>query len=115
MRARFRRSGRNLGGPAFGRGHQEFFDSGETFSEKFRQIENTKLFPVLMKADSPNSSDSLATISRKALAQRWSCSVETIKRKEKVGILNPLRLGKRFLRYRLSDIEAIEKASLLAD
>ncbi len=50
----------------------------------------------------------VTTLSRKELAKRWSCSVETIKRKEKAGLISPLRLGKRFLRYRLSDIEQVE-------
>lgn len=55
----------------------------------------------------------MKTLSRKELADRWSCSVETIKRKEKAGLLSPLRLGKRFLRYRLCDVEAVEEDALV--
>jgi len=48
-------------------------------------------------------------ITRKDLAHRWSCSVETIKRKERVGLLKPIKFGQRFVRYRLSDIEQLEE------
>ena len=47
-------------------------------------------------------------IDRKQLASRWSCSVLTIKRREKEGLLKPVHLSKRLVRYRLADIEAIE-------
>ena len=52
------------------------------------------------------------TISRKDLALRWSCHPLTIARHEKKGLLKPLRLGARLLRYRLGDIESIEAQSL---
>ncbi|RYZ74613.1 MAG: hypothetical protein EOP09_00135 [Proteobacteria bacterium] len=50
-------------------------------------------------------------LTRKELARRWNCSVETIKRKEKSqrNPVIPLKMGERFLRYRLSDIERIER------
>ena len=48
-------------------------------------------------------------ISRKKLASRWNCSIETLKRREKVGILQPIILG-RLVRYNLEDVEAIEAA-----
>ena len=47
--------------------------------------------------------------SRKDLATRWNCSIETLKRREKSGILNPTVLG-RLVRYKLEEIEAIESA-----
>ena len=47
------------------------------------------------------------TLDRKQLAERWSCCVETIKRREKARVLTALKLG-RLVRYRLSDIEAVE-------
>ena len=46
-------------------------------------------------------------LSRRELADRWSMSVETLKRRERCGILPFLKLG-RGVRYRLSDIEQIE-------
>jgi len=48
-------------------------------------------------------------LSRKELAERFSCSIKTLKRREKAGTLRPLSLGARTVRYRLSDILAIEE------
>jgi hypothetical protein len=50
-------------------------------------------------------------LSRKALAARWQTSVETIKRREREKVLKPLRFSQRLLRYKLSDIEALETAA----
>jgi hypothetical protein len=47
-------------------------------------------------------------LSRRQLAERWSISRETLKRREKAGILPFLKLG-RDVRYRLADIERIEQ------
>ena len=47
------------------------------------------------------------TLSRKELAQRWRCCMETIKRREKSRVLKALKLG-RLVRYRLADVEALE-------
>ena len=44
------------------------------------------------------------------LADRWSLSVETLKRRRRDGVLAALKLG-RSVRFRLSDIIAIENAS----
>ena len=46
-------------------------------------------------------------LSRRALADRWQFSVETLKRRERAGLLPFLTLG-RSVRYRLSDIERLE-------
>jgi predicted DNA-binding transcriptional regulator AlpA len=49
-------------------------------------------------------------LSRKALAARWQCHLETLKRWEASGRLpKPIKIGAKFLRYRLSDIEAVER------
>ena len=45
-------------------------------------------------------------LSRRCLSGRWNLSVETLKRREKAGILPFLKLG-RGVRYRLADIERI--------
>jgi predicted site-specific integrase-resolvase len=50
-------------------------------------------------------------LSRRAVANRWQTSVETIKRREKAGVLKPIRFNQRLLRYKLSDIEALEAAA----
>ena len=47
-------------------------------------------------------------ISRHTLRDRWDCSGETLKRYEKRGILRPVRIAPRMVRYRLSDILKIE-------
>jgi hypothetical protein len=47
-------------------------------------------------------------ISRRELAERWSCCIQTIKSREDAGILKPIRFGSRFWRYRLSDVVALE-------
>jgi len=47
-------------------------------------------------------------LTRRELANRWSCSTETVKRKTAAGILTPVRFGLRFVRYRLSEIESLE-------
>ena len=46
-------------------------------------------------------------LTRRDLAARWVVSQETLKRREKDGILPCLKLG-RGVRYRLEDIERIE-------
>jgi hypothetical protein len=47
-------------------------------------------------------------LTRRLLAERWSVSRETLKRRERAGLLPFLKLG-RDVRYRLDDIERIEK------
>jgi len=47
-------------------------------------------------------------LTRQQLAQRWHCCVHTIARRKD---LQPVRLGRRLLRYRLADVEAIEGAA----
>ncbi len=46
---------------------------------------------------------------RPALCCRWGCSLSTLKRKESGGGLKPIRIGKRIIRYRESDILAFEQ------
>ena len=47
-------------------------------------------------------------ITRRDVAERWSYSIETIKRLEKGGKLPSIRIGGR-VRYRISDIERLEQ------
>jgi len=51
-------------------------------------------------------------LSRRALAQRWGCCIETIKRREREGVLRPIRFNQRLLRHKLSDVLAVEAAAL---
>jgi hypothetical protein len=50
-------------------------------------------------------------LSRKAVAHRWQTSVETVKRREKEGLLKAIRFNERLLRYKLSNVEAVEAAA----
>ncbi len=47
-------------------------------------------------------------IDRENLAARFCCSIETIKRLEKRGLLQRVQLGERLVRYRLSDVLKLE-------
>jgi hypothetical protein len=46
-------------------------------------------------------------VTRRELSDRWKLSIETLKRRERSGILPCLKLG-RGVRYRLSDVEHLE-------
>jgi len=50
-------------------------------------------------------------LSRRAVADRWQTSTETVKRREKAGLLKAIRFNRRLLRYKLSDIQALEGAA----
>ena len=83
----------------------------ETFLSLLKRVKQ-KADPKAEKLPADSQAEpleSMTTLTRQDLAVRWSCSVETIKRKEKAGYLSPFRIGKRFLRYRLCDIERLEK------
>lgn len=49
-------------------------------------------------------------LDRRDLINRWNCSLATIKRREAAKSLSPIRIGKRIVRYRLSDILAFEES-----
>jgi hypothetical protein len=49
-------------------------------------------------------------LTRKGLADRWQLSTETLKKRERCGLLPFLKLGKG-VRYRISDIEALERTA----
>jgi hypothetical protein len=50
---------------------------------------------------------SVQLVTRRELSDRWKLSVETLKRRERNGLLPCLKLG-RGVRYRLSDVERLE-------
>lgn len=52
-------------------------------------------------------------ITRSELAERWTCSTESLKRYERRGIIRPVKIAARMLRYRLSEIEALENEATL--
>ncbi|MGL5017510.1 MAG: hypothetical protein ACRDBP_05215 [Luteolibacter sp.] len=49
-------------------------------------------------------------LDREQLANRWNCSVSTVKRIEKRGELQASRPSPRVVRYKLEMIEQIEKS-----
>jgi DNA-binding transcriptional regulator YhcF (GntR family) len=48
-------------------------------------------------------------LTRRELAERWKVSIETVKRRERVRMLRPMRLDGRVIRYRMSDVIRIEQ------
>lgn len=54
------------------------------------------------------ASDTQHLITRRGLSSRWAISIETLKRRERAGTLPFLKLG-AVVRYRLTDIEEIER------
>lgn len=51
-------------------------------------------------------------LSRRDVAARLTVSVETVKRREREGLLPAVRFNSRLIRYRLKDVEKlIEEAS----
>ncbi|HEY5812557.1 MAG TPA: hypothetical protein VIT23_07885 [Terrimicrobiaceae bacterium] len=62
-----------------------------------------------MTADNLN----IEFLTRNELARRWRVSTETIKRRERAGILPVLKLGRR-ARYRLEDVTRIEAEAVVA-
>jgi hypothetical protein len=56
-------------------------------------------------SQTPNKAAWLLT--RKELSGRWQLSTETLKRRERCGLLPFLKLGKG-VRYRLADVERLE-------
>lgn len=62
-----------------------------------------------MTADNLN----IEFLTRNELARRWRVSTETIKRRERAGILPVLKLG-RGARYRLEDVTRIEAEAVVA-
>jgi hypothetical protein len=52
-------------------------------------------------------------LSRSELKERWACSLETLKRREREGLLHPLKLGAK-VKYRLSDVIEVEREAEVA-
>jgi len=49
-------------------------------------------------------------LTRRELAKRWRCSGESVKRRQRAGLLHPFYLSERKLLYSLAEIEALEAA-----
>jgi hypothetical protein len=61
------------------------------------------------EALSLNQTDKFLT--RRELAKRWRCSGESVKRRQRAGLLHAVYLSERKLLYRLAEIEALEAAA----
>jgi hypothetical protein len=48
-------------------------------------------------------------LTRKQVAKRWGCSTETVKRRGRDGTLRSLHFNGRNVRYRLEDVEKVER------
>ncbi len=57
----------------------------------------------------PNQTDKF--LARRELAKRWRCSGESVKRRQRAGLLHPFYLSERKLLYSLAEIEALEAAA----
>jgi hypothetical protein len=67
-----------------------------------------------MRSVKKNASIEEDLIERSALARRWKCHQETLRRKEKQGQLHPLQLAERMVRYRMQEVLAIEHEAAAA-
>jgi hypothetical protein len=52
-------------------------------------------------------------LDRSSLKDRWDCSLESLKRWERAGILRPLKIGSK-VRYRLSEVIEAEREAEIA-
>jgi hypothetical protein len=64
---------------------------------------------VRMRPPKRNTSEEDSLIPRHALARRWACHVETIRRREKAGQLHPIQIGERMIRYKMREVLEIER------
>jgi hypothetical protein len=67
----------------------------------------------LQESAARNTPKTSPFITRNQLAERWACSTESLKRYERRGIIHPVKIAERMLRYRLAEIEALENESTL--
>jgi hypothetical protein len=77
-------------------------------------LAGTAEFSERSKLPEPTNSDPAVPaveilLSRKQVARRWGCSTETVKRRERAGILRSVRFNGRNIRYRLVDVERVEQ------
>ena len=67
-------------------------------------VRKTNIMPKLTTIQTPEQ-----LLTRRRVADRFDVSTETIKRWTRAGKLNPLRFNSRNVRYKLSEILAIEQ------
>jgi len=64
------------------------------------------LYIIAMQKRIPTTADH--SLSRAELSRRWSCSQETLKRREKAGVLSSWKNG-RLVRFRMTDVIEYEQ------
>jgi hypothetical protein len=71
---------------------------------------------IVKKPDAPRkkrparitNNQTVKFLTRAELAERWRSSKETIKRKQRAGVLHPIYLSARKILYSLAEVEALE-------
>jgi hypothetical protein len=48
-------------------------------------------------------------LSRRDVAKRWRVSTETVKRRQRAGLLHPLYFSKRLIRYSAIEVARLER------
>jgi hypothetical protein len=64
---------------------------------------------MIKLATQPNPGAVEVLLTGKELKARWKCHSATLQRWTRDGILNPIMIGGKFRRYRLTEIERIER------
>jgi hypothetical protein len=64
-----------------------------------------------MKPEIVSQNQTEKFLTRRELAERWRCSGESVKRRQRAGLLHPVYLSERKLLYSLAEIEALETAA----
>jgi hypothetical protein len=73
-----------------------------------KKVASPTMKPPHFSPCAPSPTGEVGFLTRKQLAQRWACSVATIKRIEKRKALSGVRIGLRIIRYRVADILHVE-------
>jgi hypothetical protein len=63
---------------------------------------------ILKKPDAPNN-QTAKFLTRAEVAERWRSSKETVKRRQRAGLLHPVYLSARKILYSLVEVEGLEK------
>jgi hypothetical protein len=63
-----------------------------------------------LASSSTPSTENDFLLTRRQVAARWAVSLATIKRREAAGILHPLRFSRRMIRFKLTEVLAVERA-----
>jgi hypothetical protein len=68
--------------------------------------------PTQKRKPKNSNSETIKFLTRAEVAERWRCSKESVKRRQRAGLLNPVYLSERKLLYRIGEVEAVEAAAV---